>query len=128
MAIDPPDVLRRACDSIEHDRLAEAAAVISTDYPFTPFSNVGRRYSETQCMRVFIRDGFIDRYSGKRLIFPGALRLLSIFLPAEFPFHSNWRTDVCHFAFWELFPTIDHRTPVSRNGLDHEDNWISTSM
>ena len=75
-----------------------------------------------------MRDGFIDRYSGKRLVFPGTLRLLSILLPSEFPFHSNWKMDACHFAFWELFPTIDHLIPVSRGGVDKENNWISTSM
>ena len=128
MTCDPSEVLRRVCQSIEHDRLADAAAIISKDYPFTPFSNVGRRYSVLQCMRMFIRDGFIDRYSGTRLVFPGTLRLLSILLPAEFPFQSNWRTDMCHFAFWEIFPTIDHRVPVSRGGDDAEDNWVTTSM
>jgi hypothetical protein len=79
-------------------------------------------------MEAFVRDGFIDRYSGRRLVFPGALRLLSLLLPQEFPFHSNWKTDACHFAFWELFPVIDHVVPVSRGGLDREDNWVSTSM
>jgi hypothetical protein len=49
-------------------------------------------------------------------------------LPMEFPFHKNWRTDACHFAFYELFPTIDHLVPVSRGGADSEANWISTSM
>jgi len=39
--------------------------------------------------RIFARDGFIDRYRGSRLIFPAALRLLSHYLPAEFPFHKN---------------------------------------
>ncbi|MFZ1427770.1 MAG: hypothetical protein WAS21_13460 [Geminicoccaceae bacterium] len=48
---------------------------------------------------MFTRDGFVDRYSGERLVFPGTLRLLAKLLPNEFPFHSNWRTDACHFAF-----------------------------
>jgi hypothetical protein len=79
-------------------------------------------------MRIFVRDGFVDRYSGRRLVFPGALRLLSILLPQQFPFHSNWKSDQCHAAFWELFPTIDHVVPVSRGGPDAEKNWVSTSM
>jgi hypothetical protein len=79
-------------------------------------------------MEVFVRDGFIDRYSGNRLIFPGTLRLLSLLLRSEFPFHKNWKTNECHFAFYELFPTVDHVIPISREGLDRKDNWVSTSM
>ena len=30
--------------------------------------SVGRRYSAAECTQVFIRDGFIDRYSGDRLV------------------------------------------------------------
>jgi hypothetical protein len=35
-------------------------------------------------MAVFARDGFVDRYSGERLVFPGTLRLLAKLLPNEF--------------------------------------------
>jgi hypothetical protein len=79
-------------------------------------------------MRVFRRDAFIDRYTGKRLIFPGTLRLLSFMHPTEFPSLENWKTDACHFAFWELFPAVDHLVSVSRCGRDDMDNWVCTSM
>jgi hypothetical protein len=42
--------------------------------------------------------------------------------------YPNWRTVACHFAFYELSPTIDHVLPVSRGGSDSEDNWVTTSM
>jgi hypothetical protein len=125
---DKSDILARACKAVEEQRLGQASTILATEYPFTPPTNAGRKYSPGQCMEVFVRDGFIDRYSGRRLVFPGTLRLLSLLLPQEFPFHPNWKTDACHFAFWELFPTIDHVVPVSRGGLDREDNWVSTSM
>jgi HNH endonuclease len=70
----------------------------------------------------------VDRYSGLRLVFPGSLRILSLRLPNAFPYHKNGKTDECHFAFWELFPTIDHVIPVSRGGKDDETNWVTTSM
>ena len=124
---DKSDILARACKAVEEQRLGQASTILAAEYPFTPLTNAGRRYSPSQCMEVFVRDGFIDRYSG-RACFSGTLRLLSLLLPQEFPFHSNWKTDACHFAFWELFPTIDHVVPVSRGGLDREDNWVSTSM
>jgi hypothetical protein len=66
----------------------------------------------------------IDRYSGVGLICPATLRLI----PETFPFHRNGRLDVCHFAFWELFPTVDHFLPIARGGADGESNWITTSM
>jgi hypothetical protein len=122
------DVLAHVCMSIEAGSLASAASLLASEYPFTPISKLARQYSASECMQVFVRDGFIDRYSGKRLVFPGTLRLLSKLLPSEFPFQTNWKSDACHFAYYELFPTIDHIIPVARGGEDREENWITTSM
>ena len=58
--------------------------------------------SKALALRVYQRDGFVDRYSGHRLVFPAALRALSELLPNEFPHHANWRMDACHFAYYEL--------------------------
>lgn len=123
-----PDIIAAACQEISKGGLNRAREIISADYPFISFTNAGRNYSEHQKTKIFIRDGFIDRYSGDRLIFPGALRLLSILMPDEFPFHSNWKTSECHIAYWQLLPTIDHVIPVSRGGEDVEQNWVCTSQ
>ena len=122
------DIFATVCEAVADDRPLVAATILAEEYPFVPLQNVGRRYSAVQSMRVFVRDGFIDRYTGKRLFFPGTLRLISRLLPQQFPFHPNWKTDACHFGFYELFPTIDHLLPVSRGGLDDAGNWVSTSM
>jgi hypothetical protein len=87
-----------------------------------------RQYGPLAVTRVFVRDGFIDRYSGERLVFPPALRLLSAALPAAFPYHPNWKTTVTHPAYWEVSATVDHLVPVSRGGADQESNWVTTSM
>ncbi len=79
-------------------------------------------------MRIFVRDGFTDRYSGAPLIFPGTLRALSLLLPTEFPYHRNWRQSETHPAYWELYPTIDHVVPLARGGSDQEENVVTTSM
>lgn len=79
-------------------------------------------------MRTFLRDGFIDRYSGKRLVFPGTIRLLSLYLPREIPFHPNWKMAETHMSYWELFPTIDHIVPIARGGSDTDSNRVTTSM
>jgi hypothetical protein len=87
-----------------------------------------RRYGPVQSTQVFVRDGFIDRYSGERLVFPPVLRILSAALPSEFPYHPNWKTDVTHPAYWEVGATVDHLVQVTRGGADDETNWITTSM
>ena len=78
--------------------------------------------------RVFLRDGFIDRYSGERLLFPGLIKLLTIEFPDIFKYHKNWKMTETHIVYWELFPTIDHLIPIARGGEDVEGNWMTTSM
>lgn len=125
---DKSAVLADVCVALTAKQLADAADILRQRYPFVPLVNVGRHYSVRQMLGVFERDGFIDRYSGSRLVLPATLRLISRRLPEQFPFHRNGRFDTCHFAFWELFPTIDHLVPIARGGADDESNWITTSM
>lgn len=125
---DKAAVLVDVCAARSSGQLSEAETILRERYPFVPFVNVGRRYSVRQMLTAFVRDGFVDRYSGVRLVCVAALRLISKRLPGQFPFQTNWRSDACHFAFWDLAPTIDHILPVSRGGLDDESNWATTSM
>jgi 5-methylcytosine-specific restriction endonuclease McrA len=122
------EVLATVCDLLAAGDRYGASSVLRRDYPFAAQPAVERRYGEAEALRVFLRDGFRDRYSGACLIFPGTLRVLSLHLPADFPFHPNWKMSQTHFAFWELSPTVDHVIPVSRGGADVEENWVTTSM
>ncbi|HFB65723.1 MAG TPA: HNH endonuclease [Aeromonadales bacterium] len=121
-------IIKNACSAIAKNEIEEAKKIIDTGYPFSPLKNEGRRYSNYQKTKIFIRDGFIDRYSGDKMIFPPVLRLMSKLMPKEFPFHKNWKTTECHMAYWQLLPTIDHVVPVSRGGKDQESNWVCTSQ
>lgn len=121
-------VIEEACTAVGEGALCKARKIINEKYPFVVLENEGRRYSERQKTRVFIRDGFIDRYSGEPLVFPPVLRILSSLMPEEFPFQKNWKTSECHLAYWHLLPTIDHIVPVSRGGIDDESNWACTSQ
>jgi hypothetical protein len=122
------DVLADVCAAVAAGDMHLARETARAGYPHVALGNAGRRYTELERTQIFTRDGFIDRYSGARLVFPGTLRLLSLKLPAEFPFHPNWKMDVCHPMYWELYPTIDHVQPVARGGSDSAENWVCTSM
>ena len=93
-----------------------------------PSTVTKRQYTAFESTCLFISDGFIDRYEGERLVFPGVLRLLSDIFPDEFPYHPNWKSGACHQWYWELFPTVDHIVPVTLAGLDERENWVTTSM
>jgi hypothetical protein len=122
------DILRKISAALSAGDRAEASTIARADYPFVARKPVRRVYTDEQSVRIFLRDGYVDRYTGERLIFPGALRLISQLLPSEFPIHPNWKMSECHMAYWELIPTIDHLIPIARGGLDEESNWITTSM
>ena len=128
MQVDRAAILGRTLLALRRGDITAARANLRAEYPFVAIAPEGRRYTEAQSLSVFRRDGFIDRYSGQRLVFPGALRLLSQLLPQEFPFHTNWKMAETHPAYWELFPTIDHIVPVARGGPDSDGNWVTTSM
>lgn len=105
-----------------------AANLLTLHYPFEPIDKASRKYNEQQKTRVFLRDGFIDRYKGTQLVFPPALRLISDTLPIVFPYTPNWKMSETHMAYWELSATIDHLVPVTRGGLDNESNRVCCSQ
>lgn len=128
MNSDKSSILATAAQLISKGDFSGASEVVASEYPFTPFLNAGRSYTPRAMTRVFVRDGFIDRYRGTRLIFPPTLRLLSHYLPETIPYHKNGKMSEGHMAYWELFPTIDHVVPVARGGADEEENWVCCSM
>jgi hypothetical protein len=126
--VEKADVLKQVCQALDRGDRSHAIEIARADYPFEPRAAMARRYNQTAATRLFVRDGFVDRYSAHRLVFPGALLLLSRILPEEFPAHPNWKMSESHFAYWELWPTVDHVVPVTRGGEDVESNWVTTSM
>ena len=74
------ETIARICDAISGGLPDDAAVIARTEIPFKPPERAKRKITDTQSVSVFLRDGFIDRYSGQRLVFPGTLRLLSLLL------------------------------------------------
>lgn len=122
------EAIENAAKEILGGRTDSAREVIQTEYPFQKLISVGRNYTDKQKMEQFKRDGFIDRYSGQKLLNPGLLKVLSHYMPDVFPYHAHWKMEECHNAYWEFIPTVDHIYPIALGGADSEENWATTSM
>ena len=105
-----------------------AKSILLREYPHKAYDTEKRTYTIRQKMEQFIKDGFIDRYTGEKLLNPGILKVLSVYFPDEFPFHPHWKMTETHIAYWELVPTIDHIYPIAKGGRDDKSNWVTTSM
>lgn len=112
---------------LENNKMA-AKSIICQEYPYTYYEVEKRTYTMTQKMNQFMKDGFIDRYTGNKLLNPGILKVISYYFPDEFPYQSHWKMTETHSAYWELVPTIDHIYPIAKGGIDDEKNWVTTSM
>ena len=123
------DVIQRVCQAISDGKEDDANKIINDEYKFTYFKNKGRKpLNEVKKTEVFLRDGFIDRYSGDKLVYPPVLKILSNLFKKDFPYQKHWKMSETHIAWWELIPTVDHVKPVAREGDDDEKNWVCTSQ
>lgn len=103
----------------------EALEIINNQYKFEYKKIEKRNYNEKQKLKIFIRNGFIDRYSGDKLLNPCILKGFSIYFSKEFTYHRNWKMDETHIADWELVPTIDHINPIAIGGKNEDYNIIT---
>ena len=120
--------LASVCRLLSQGSADSAQALLGREMPFQPVTPVARRCTQGQALAIFLRDGFLCRYSGERLAFPGTLRLLSVLWPEQFPYHPNWKMSETHLAYWRIYPTVDHVVPVARGGPDDQTNWVTTSQ
>lgn len=144
------ETIRRVCNALLAGKHDDAIQIAHEEYPFIALTrlpclasvpaaprtvcteaatNRSRRvYTKYDLCSLFLRDGFIDRYTGEQLIFPPVFRLLSTVLPEAFPAHPNWKLSASHIVYWELFATLDHIQPIAAGGVDAQENWATTSM
>lgn len=121
------EIIKQAGELLLQNSKDAALNLINNNYRFT-YQSVKKRNYSGQRMKIFARDGFIDRYSGKPLVNPGMLKILSVYYPEDFPYQAHWKMTETHIAYWEYVPTIDHIEPIAAGGADDEHNWVSTSM
>lgn len=126
--IDKIATIKQSAKSILTGNIESAKNVIKKEYPFKKLKPEGRSYTDKEKYEQFVRDGFIDRYSGEKLVNPGLLKILSYYMPDAFPYQSHWKMEECHCAYWELVPTIDHIIPIAIGGEDNPSNYATTSM
>ena len=122
------EIIKEICEKIECDKILDAKNILKNKWEHKKLKNNGRQYTVNQKTQIFWRDGFIDRYSGEKLVYPPVLKVLSMKMEEEFPYHKHWKMADTHIAWWELIPTIDHVEPIARGGLDNEENWVCTSQ
>jgi hypothetical protein len=121
------ETLEMAMAEIAKGDTRKAAELVRERYPFVP--PVERRgISLLERMSVFLRDGFIDRYSGQKLFFPPVLEVISLEIPEAFPSYRHGNAAETHIAHWELYPSVDHLVPLARGGAHKMANWVTTSM
>src|SRR5687767_2779868 len=63
-------------DCLSESRVATPPSSAGSDVVRAP-GRRDRKYNKSRKTKLFLRDGFHDRYSGQRLLFPGVLLLLS---------------------------------------------------
>lgn len=123
------EIVNKLCELLMDNKKSEGVKFAIENYPFVEIDKLhSRQYTKYEMMNTYLRDGFIDRYSGERLLFPGLIRLLTLEIPDIFKYHLNWKMSETHNIYWDLFPTIDHIVPIARGGTNTEDNWITTNQ
>jgi 5-methylcytosine-specific restriction endonuclease McrA len=125
MPDDRTSLLSSICTSLAQNDIPSARRKLTDSWRFTPKEVTKRTVTQAQALDVYFRDKFTCRYCGTKVVFPGTLRLMSILIPEDFPYHPNWKTDKTHPAYWELVASCDHLVPVARGGGSGMDNLVT---
>jgi hypothetical protein len=76
-------IIQDICSALLSGDNEKAKEIACRDYPFVIPPSSKRQMTDTERTRIFIRDGFLDRYTGRQLVYPGTIILLSVLLSEE---------------------------------------------
>lgn len=121
------DIINSICDALAGNDIKTARAKLLAEWKFIPpqFQTKREGISQSLQLDIFFRDRFTCRYCGKLTIFIGTLRIMSLMMPDEFPYHPNWKWERTHPAYWELTASCDHLLPVARGGGNDIENLVT---
>jgi len=122
--------IARICIELSSGDLETAARIADQELSTPSDFKHHLRHTPKEQTRLFLRDGFIDRFSGDRLVFPPVLFLVSLHLKTQFPYHPDLQPPECHPMYWDLEPTIVQVAADPQGHLPEptDPNWITTSF
>lgn len=122
------DTFNKVVSFLLNNQQELAKDTIINEYHHKIIKTEKRKYTFYAMVEQFFKDGFIDRYTGEKVINPGLFKILSTYYPDVFSYHPHGKTNYTHRAYWEMFPSIDHIDPIARGGEDKVGNWVTTTM
>lgn len=66
--MDKITTIKQSAKSILTGNIESAKNLINKEYPFKKLKPEGRSYTDKEKYEQFVRDGFIDRYTGEKLV------------------------------------------------------------
>ena len=78
--MDKSRILENISNLLLENKIEEARTTIQNEYPHKHIELEKRSYTLKEKMEQFIRDGFIDRYTGTRLVNPGMLKVITYYV------------------------------------------------
>ena len=122
--------ISRICTALTSGDVETAAGIAERELATPTGFTDHLQYTAKEQTRLFLRDGFTDRFSGDRVVFPPVLLLVSLHLKRHFPYHPKLLPPECHPMYWDLEPTIVQVTADIQGHLPRpsDPNWVTTSI
>jgi hypothetical protein len=123
--LDPVDYLQIAVQAMLEGNQTEATSALQMIGHEPGSDRTSRSIPKHVEVGIYLRDRFLCRYCGKRVIFGPLLRLVSDLQPDLFPWHRNWMRGRTHPLYWTHRASCDHVRPVARGGSSDPSNLVT---
>ena len=112
--MDKITTIKQSAKSILTGNIESAKNLINKEYPFKKLKPEGRSYTDKEKYEQFVRDGFIDRYTGEKLVNPGLLKVLSYYSRMHFHIRAigRWKNVTVPTGNWSQQLTTSFLLPL----------------